>query len=79
MPGKRAVWPPAEERAMDNFIMLILTTLPPATPAPPPHDRSVFLTPQGCEEAAARTPMPPGLRLVCVPVNGEPAVLSAMH
>jgi hypothetical protein len=64
---------------MEHFIMLILASLPLAAPLPPPHDRSVFLTLAGCEVAAARTPMPPGLRLVCVPVNGEPAVLSAMH
>jgi hypothetical protein len=63
---------------MENFIMLLLASLPLAAP-PPPHDRSVFLTLEGCEAAAARTPMPPGLRLVCVPVNGGPPVLSAMH
>jgi hypothetical protein len=70
---------PPKERAMENFIMLILASLPLAAATPPPYGRSVFLTLEGCEAAAARTPMPAGLRLVCVPVNGEPVVLSAMY
>lgn len=64
---------------MSQFIMLILASLPLTELQAPPHDRAVFLTLEGCEAAAARTPMPPGLRLVCVPVDAEPAILSAMH
>jgi hypothetical protein len=63
---------------MEHFILLILASLPLAAPTPP-HDRSAFPTLAGCEAAAARTPMPPGLQLVCVPVSAEPMVLPAMH
>jgi hypothetical protein len=64
---------------MSHFIMLVLASLPLTELRPPPHDRAVFLMLEGCEAAADRTPMLPGLRLVCVPVPAAPAILSAMH
>jgi hypothetical protein len=64
---------------MLHFIMLVLASLPLTGLPAPPHDRAVFLTLAGCEAAAARTLMPPGIRLVCVPVDAAPAVLAAMY
>jgi hypothetical protein len=65
---------------MLQFVMLLLS-LQPALPPPPglevPH--LPYLTAAGCEAAAARVALPPGLRLVCVPVEASTTQLAAMY
>ena len=44
----------------------------PATQAPssvPKYDRRTYTDPAECERAAAGVALPPGLRLVCVPIG----------
>ena len=65
---------------MLQFVMLLLTVqpgLPPPGSVAVPHDTHVSAA--GCEAAAARIALPPGLRLVCVPVEAPGAgTLTAM-
>ncbi|MCO6414598.1 hypothetical protein JYK14_00180 [Siccirubricoccus sp. KC 17139] len=65
---------------MEQFILVLLVARGLSGPTPPlTHDYLPFPSLLACETAAAHTPLPPGLRLVCLPVPAGPPVLSAMH
>ncbi len=54
---------------MLQYLMLLLA-IPPLAETPPLRvDHQFFLTEAGCEQAALRAGLPPGYRIVCLPVT----------
>ncbi len=54
---------------MLEYVMLLLASPALVEQPPPPLQHQFFLTEEGCEQAALRAGLPPGYRVVCLPIT----------